>query len=211
MAGVVYADGKRGSRDCGKIGLWAYAAMAVMDYAMTLPELDHQRISVVGHSRLGKTALLAGALDERFFCAFSNDSGCSGAAISRQKDGESIAKITKVFPYWFSEHYGSYAGREEELPFDQHWLIAANYPHKVYVASAEEDLWACPINEYLSCVAASEYYLERGCLGFVHPDRLPTLGERFHEGEVGYHLRGGVHYFSREDWLYYIEFLKSKR
>ena len=76
------------------------AAMAVMDYAMTLPELDHERILVAGHSRLGKTALLAGALDERFYCAFSNDSGCSGASLARENDGETIAKIVKAFPYF---------------------------------------------------------------------------------------------------------------
>ena len=75
LAGVIYPDGKRGKAQCGKIGLWAWAASRVMDYACTVPELDHNRIGVVGHSRLGKTALLAGALDERFYCTFSNDSG----------------------------------------------------------------------------------------------------------------------------------------
>ena len=101
LAGVVYPDGVRKNTDCGKIGLWAWAAMAVMDYAVTLPELDPKRISVAGHSRLGKTALLAGALDERFYCAFSNDSGNSGASLARGSDQETIAMITKQFPYWF--------------------------------------------------------------------------------------------------------------
>ena len=87
LAGVIYPNGRTAPTDCGKIGLWAWAVMRVMDIAQTLPELDHDRICVVGHSRLGKTALLAGALDERFYCAFSNDSGCSGASLSRGKHG----------------------------------------------------------------------------------------------------------------------------
>ena len=208
LAGIIYPDGKRKSDDCGKIGLWAWAAMAVMDYAMTLPELDHSRICVTGHSRLGKTALLTGALDERFYCAFSNDSGCSGAALARENDGETIAKIVKTFPYWFCENYYKYVDAEDTMPFDQHWLLCANLPHKVYVASASGDLWACPKNEYLSCVAASDYYEAQGKSGFVHPDRLPEVGEYFHDGDIGYHLRDGLHYQSREDWKNYIRFLK---
>lgn len=209
LAGVVYKDGKRKPHDCGKIGLWAWAAMAVMDYAQTLPELDHQKICVAGHSRLGKTALLTGALDKRFYCAFSNNSGCSGAALSRNNTGETVRAIVDRFPYWFCESFFKYADNEDSLPFDQHWLIAANSPHKVYVASAAGDLWACPHNEYLSCIAASRYYESIGLCGFVHPDRLPNEGERLHEGSIGYHLRSGLHYLSREDWLYYIEFLKK--
>lgn len=209
LAGVLYPDGTRSERACGKIGLWAWAACAVMDYAQTLPELDHDRICVVGHSRLGKTALLAGAMDPRFFCAFSNDSGCSGAALSRENTGETIRAITDRFPYWFNETYQAYAENEQALPFDQHFLLAANAAHLVYVASAAGDLWACPKNEYLSCVAASEYYRQSGRAGFVHPDRLPTVGEALHEGDIGYHLRAGEHYLSREDWHRYLEFLKK--
>lgn len=208
LAGIIYPDGKRKGDDCGKIGLWAWAAMAVMDYAMTLPELDHSRICVAGHSRLGKTALLTGALDERFYCAISNDSGCSGASLARENDGETVAKIVNKFYYWFCENYYKYADAENTLPFDQHWLLCANLPHKVYVASAAGDLWACPKNEYLSCVAASDYYKAHGMGGFVHSDRLPAVGECFHDGDIGYHLRDGLHYLSREDWKNYIRFLK---
>ncbi len=209
LAGVVYPNGIRKSDDCGKIGLWAWAVMAVMDHAMTLPELDHARISVAGQSRLGKTALLAGALDERFYCAFSNCSGCSGAAISRDKEGETIRKIMRKFPYWFCENYSKYVDNEDALPFDQHYLIAANIPHKVYVASAVEDTWSCPNNEYLACVAASEYYEKNAGKGFVHPDRYPKVNDLFHDGNIAYHLRTGVHYFSREDWQYYIKYLNG--
>lgn len=213
LSGVIYPNGRTSPTDCGKIGLWTWAAMRVMDVAMTMPELDHSRIAVTGHSRLGKTALLTGALDERFCCAFSNDSGCSGAALSRGKHGkaETIRAIYERFSYWFCENYAKYIDREDDAPFDQHMLLATNVPHRVYVASAEEDLWADPINEYLSCVAASAYYEERGLGCFVHPDRLPQAGDYFGEGSIGYHLRAGCHYQSREDWLYYIKFLNGDK
>ena len=209
LAGVVYPDGIQSENGCGKIGLWAWAASAVMDYAQTLPELDHARISVTGHSRLGKTALLAGAIDERFFCAFSNDSGCSGASISRESYGETIEVITRVFPYWFCKNYRKYANNEDTLPFDQHYLIAANVPHRVYVASAELDDWACPRNEYLSCVAASKYYEDHTGSGFVAPVQMPKSGDFFHEGNIGYHIRSGKHYQGRADWIRYIQYLNS--
>ena len=79
---------------------------------------------------------------------------------------------------------------------------------KVYVASAEGDLWAGPKNEYFSCVLSDEYYKSNGLKGFIHPDRLPCTGECFHDGDIGYHIRAGLHYLSREDWLYYIKYLK---
>lgn len=209
LAGVVYPDGRLNPTDCGKIGLWAWAAMRVMDFALTLPELDKEHISIVGHSRLGKTALLTGMLDERFFCAFSNDSGCSGAALSRDKNGETIDDIYKVFPFWFCENYAKYRNSEALLPFDQHFLVSANYPHRVYVGSARGDLWADPENEYLTCVAASRYFEERGKMGFVHPDRYAEVGDVFADGYIGYHLRDGGHYLSREDWKHYIDYVKK--
>lgn len=210
LAGVIYPNGRTLKTQCGKIGLWAWAAMRVMDFAQTLPEINHSRISVAGHSRLGKTALLTGALDERFYCAFSNDSGCCGAALSREKVGESVSIIYDHFPYWFCENFAKYGNNEDKLPFDQHYLIAANAPHRVYVASAENDTWADPNSEYLACAAASEYYKKHGLTGFVHPDRLPKAGDFFGEGHIGYHLRSGNHYFSREDWNRYIEYLEKE-
>lgn len=210
LAGLVCPDGKRQPDQCGKIGLWAWAALRAFEYALTLPELDHSRISVAGHSRLGKTALLAGALEPRFFCAWSNDSGCSGAAISRENTGETIDDICRRFPYWFCENYYKYTKNEHALPFDQHFLLAANADHKVYIASAEDDTWACPPNEMLSCREATAYFESKGKRGFVGPNRTPMVGDVFHEGDIGYHLRPGLHYLSREDWLKFIAFANAK-
>ena len=210
LAGLLYKDGKRTPDACGKIGLWAYAASALLDYAVTLPELDADKISVVGHSRLGKTALLAGAIDERFYCAISNDSGCGGATLARENTGETIRAINKNFPFWFCENYKKYIDNEDSMPFDQHWLIAANHPHRAYVASAEGDTWACPKNEYLACVAASRYYEEKGKIGFVPDGNAPKLRNPLHEGMIGHHMRPGLHFLSREDWNFYIDYLDKQ-
>lgn len=205
LAGILYPGGIRAPSDPGKIAIWAWAAQRIMDYAQTLDCLDLSRGIVCGHSRLGKTALLTAATDERFYCAHSNDSGCTGAALSRGKTGETIEKICDRFSYWFCENYKRYIGKEELLPLDQHFLIASIAPRLVSVASASEDYWADPASEYLACVAASAAYPEKG---LVHPDRLPEIGDFFAEGSICYTLREGAHYFSRQDWLNLIRFLK---
>lgn len=207
LAGVLYEDGKRGPTDAGKIAMWAWAAHRVLDLAENFEALDMTRAIVCGHSRLGKTALLAGATDERVFVAHSNDSGCSGAAITRDKDGEKVSNITTRFPYWFCENYYKYADNEQAMPFDQHFLIACNAPHCVSVASAKEDVWADPVSEMLGCFTAKDAWGEDG---FICEDRLPQAGDEFFDGKIGYFLRAGSHYFSREDWLKLIKFINKK-
>lgn len=211
LAGVLYGGKERGGSDPGKIAMWAWAAHRVMDYAQTLSCLDLDTSVVCGHSRLGKTALLAAATDERFKFAYSNDSGCSGAAISRQKSGERLSDILKVFPYWFCENYKKYINNEENMPFDQHYLAALIAPRKLYIASAAKDSWADPVSEMLTCVAVSEVYRQYGEKGFISEDRLPRINDEFHEGSVGYHLRDGLHYFSREDWLKVMKYVNRQK
>ena len=210
LAGILYPNGKREPTDPGKIALWAWAAQRVLDYAAQEPRLDMSRAMVCGHSRLGKTALLCGATDERFFLAYSNNSGCSGAAITREKTGERVEQITRNFPYWFCENYKKYIGKESDMPFDQHYLIASIAPRYTYVASALEDSWADPTSELLSCVAATPAYESHGLAGMICEDRLPVAGDEYHEGCIGYHLREGLHYFGREDWNKLMKFVKGK-
>lgn len=194
----------------GKIAVWAFAMSRALDWALAQPGVDPAKTACIGHSRLGKTALLCGLLDERFACAISNDSGCSGAAITRGKPGERIADITGHFPFWFCENYRQYASREEALPFEQDALLAGIAPRLLQVGSAQEDIWAGPSHEYLSCVSASQAWKLLGKPGFVHPDRLPVPGDALNDGSVGYHLRLGKHYLSREDWNRYMDFLDQK-
>lgn len=211
LSGILYPDGvRKNGNDPGKILMWAWANMRVMDYAMTLDCLDHEHSAVAGHSRLGKTALVTGMLDERFQYVISNDSGCSGTAITRGKIGEHISFITERFPYWFCENYKKYID-EEKLDFDQHMLLATIAPRTLLIGSAAEDAWADPDSEYLSCVAASKAWENLGLKGFIAPDRLPVPGADFHEGNICYHLREGAHYFSRRDWVTYMNIIREKR
>ena len=209
---LLYKDKEIKEDSAGKIMIWAYAASRVLDYALTLPMVDPENIAVAGHSRLGKTALLAGALDERFKFVYSNDSGCSGAAIARMNKGETVKLITRdeTFKYWFCENYLKYRDNEENMPFDQHFLLAASAPRYVYVASAKKDLWADPENEFLSCLAAGEVWEKLGLKGFVTDDKLPETADNLHEGFIGYHIREGSHYLSREDWQRFLDFADSK-
>ena len=210
LAGLIYPDGvRKNATDSGKIMMWAWANMRVMDYAMQLPQLDHKNGAIAGHSRLGKTSLVTGMLDERFQYIISNDSGCSGTAITRGKVGEQISQITKRFPYWFCENYKKYVDHND-LTFDQHMLLATIAPRTVLIGSAVEDVWADPDSEYLSCVAASFAWENLGEKGFVAPDRLPVVGADFREGNICYHLRDGLHYFSRRDWGVYMSIIQEK-
>lgn len=208
LAGLFGAD-QRAGNGCGAIGYWSWAAQRVMDYLQTRPSVDRERIAVVGHSRLGKTALWCAATDERFHLAVSNESGCSGAAITREKAGERVENITGTFPHWFCPNYRKYAGAEDKMPFDQHFLLAAIAPRLLYVASAQGDQWADPQSEFLGCAAASSAYAMHGLHGFITPDAFPVPGTVLQEGEVGYHLREGDHSFMPEDWRKIMDFWKQ--
>jgi hypothetical protein len=184
---------------------WAWGASRVLDYAIKQPEIDPKRTAVAGNSRAGKTALWAAAEDERFQIAYSNESGCGGAALSRRAFGETVARINKTLPHWFCERFKAYGGREDELPIDQHQLIALMAPRSVYVASADEDLWADPKGEYASLLAAGPVFELFGLKHITNPE-MPPLNTPRHVGSTGYHIRTGVHNLTEQDWGYFLDF-----
>jgi len=174
----------------GTIAQWAWGLSRALDYLETYDKVDGAKVAVIGHSRLGKTALWAGATDERFAMAISNDSGCCGAALSRRRIGETVNSINNYFPHWFCENFHKYGNREDELPFDQHELLALMAPRPVYVASAERDGWSDPVGERLSEQEAAKVYKFLG----LDTDML------------GYHIREGRHNITIEDWEHYMDF-----
>ncbi|MBQ2684263.1 MAG: acetylxylan esterase [Thermoguttaceae bacterium] len=188
------------------ITAWAWGLSRALDYLQTLSEIDPDKVAVMGHSRLGKTALWTAACDERFAAAISNDSGCGGAALTRRNFGETIEVMDTALWWWFCPKYSLYAHNPNLLPFDQHELIALIAPRPVYIASAAEDLWADPKGEFLSALGADPVYRLLGTDGIAAFAEQPPLDTPV-GGTIHYHIRGGEHDVTDFDWDQYLDFL----
>lgn len=188
----------------GAIATWAWQLSRILDWLVTLPEVDATKVIVVGHSRNGKAAVWAGACDERFAMVVANESGCGGAALERRNYGETVAAITRRFPHWFCPAFAGYADRELELPVDTHVTLAMAAPRPLYVASAVDDRWADPKGEFLAAVAAGPAWKLFGLEG-LGTDAFPAIDTPVGQ-TVGYHVRTGKHDLLEYDWLRFADF-----
>ena len=190
------------------LGAWGWGASRMIDYFETDKTIDAQKVIVMGHSRGGKASLWCGAQDQRVAITISNESGNSGAALSRRNFGETVKIITSAFPYWFCSNYSKYAGNEDKLPFDQHMLMALIAPRAVYVAVAAEDLWGDPKGQYLGLKFSQPVYNLYGyslCL----PSEMPVVNEQIVCSAMGFHERAGKHNMTPYDWTQFISFANS--
>ena len=190
-------------RNYGAISAWAWGLSRMMDVLEDIPEVDTEKAAVLGHSRLGKTALWAGVNDERFKLVISNNSGCMGAAPSCRVYGERPGHLAYIQRFWFSDKFIEYADREDTLPVDQHQLLALIAPRTVYVASSSEDYGADPYGEFLSAKeAAGIWALYARENDF--PDSFPELNKSV-GSSVKYHCKTGGHSITAADWQHYYE------
>ena len=214
--GIAAHFGTSINRKCdewGKIGMWAWGASRVLDYLIQEKKnLKTKQTAIIGHSRLGKTALWCGAQDERFAAVISNNSGYGGAASSKHGEGERVVDFLNLGSWdWFCENFKNYKGELEDYkPYDQSFLLALIAPRYLLVGSAELDDGADPKSEFLTTLHASAAWEKCGVVGLVTEDRMPVPGDYFGGGNILYHYRSGMHYLSRTDWLAYLKFLDAK-
>ena len=189
----------------GVISACAWGAMRAMDYLETDNDIDHKRVAIMGHSKMGKTTLWTAAQDERFALAIAAQSGCAGAALWRRKSGETLKKMVTRFPYWLCRNAWKFVDQEDDLPIDQHMLLACIAPRPFYVHSGVKDTWADGRGEYLSAFHASEVYKLYGKKA-LDSEESPPVGEAIIESHVGYHIREGGHSIQSFDWKRFLDF-----
>jgi cephalosporin-C deacetylase-like acetyl esterase len=185
---------------------WAWGIHRMVDHLSALPEVDPKRIAVVGHSRLGKAAIVAGAFDDRIALTIPNQAGCGGTSPDRMKNpkAETVKRINTSFPHWFCGHFKAFNDDTSKLPFDQHCLIALCAPRPVLLTNATEDQWADPPGQFDMLKAAAPVYKLHGVDGLA-AETFPAEGKLV-DSRLGYWVRPGKHAMGPDDWQTYLAF-----
>lgn len=189
----------------GAIGAWAWLYSRMIDAIESDPRFDQAAIVTWGHSRYGKSALVAAAFDDRIDGVISHQSGTGGASLNRRKKGESVKSITGSYPHWFSRSYAAFAGREEEMTVDQHHLLALIAPRPVLLGNARRDVWSDPNGAFRAALGADPAYELFGSEGLEQT----RLDEWKPDAALAFWIRAGTHGVVKEDWPAFLEFLDA--
>ncbi|MEK7953845.1 glucuronyl esterase domain-containing protein [Luteolibacter soli] len=200
----LFPELQKGDENFSTIGAWAWSLSRALDVLEKEPVIDAKRVAVFGFSRLGKAALWAGASDQRFAMVLSNESGAGGAKLFHRGVGENIERLTTVFPHWYARNFKKYAGKDKELPFDQHMVISLIAPRPVYIGSAQEDTFADAEGEFMAAKSAEPVFRLLGAEG-LPAETWPPVGTSV-QGGIGYHVRPGKHDVLPFDWQQYLAF-----
>ncbi|MEY2427871.1 MAG: (4-O-methyl)-D-glucuronate---lignin esterase [Verrucomicrobiota bacterium] len=188
----------------GSLAAWAWGFHRCVDYLVSNPAVDAHRIAALGHSRNGKSALLAAAFDERIGLVFPHQAGCGGSAPSRSKSGESVKAINDEFPHWFNARFKEFNDAPERLPFDQHCLVALCAPRPVLFSNAAGDAWSNPPGQFEVLQAAAPVYRLLGVADLASMQMPPM--RQLMPSTLGYYLREGKHSMTVDDWQIFLNF-----
>lgn len=188
----------------GTIAIWAWGLSRAADYLVQDPAIDGKRMIVLGHSRNGKTALLAGALDERFAVVIPSQAGCGGTSPARGTVGESVERINTSFPHWFDKAFHRFNKEPQKLPFDQHCLMALVAPRPLLLTNATGDQWANPSGQFEMLKLAEPVYRLLGVEGCA-AEKMPAENELVNS-RLGYFIRPGKHDMSAIEWDAWLDF-----
>jgi hypothetical protein len=192
------------SDDWGTIAAWAWGLQRAVDYLVTDNDIDKKHIALVGHSRLGKAAILAGAFDERVALVVPLQAGCGGTAPSRGTVGESVQRINTSFPHWFCSEFKKFNTQPDRLPFDQDALIALCAPRSVLLGAAVEDTWANPAGAFDMLKSADRVYRFVSAKG-LSAQTMPETNKLV-DSNLGFFIRPGKHSMTKLDWQYFLDF-----
>jgi len=210
ITNLFFAEGQKSTKEneWGMIAIWAYALQAGMDYLVTNKNVDSKQIAPLGCSISGKVALWSAVTDKRFGGVLLSTAGHGADAIWRREYGETLENMCKYLPTWICRNANKYAKNVHKMPVDQHSLLACMAPRPLYVATAQHDLWADQLGQWIGTYNAASAYDLYGKYPAFNSEKQPPLNKPIIESSVGFHVRSGVHELERYDWEKYMQFME---
>jgi len=208
IIGLVSRGRPRKPDDWGVLAAWSWGMSRALDYLETDPEIDAKRAAIEGHSRWGKTALLAGALDRRWAIVWASSSGAMGASLEKRNWGETIDNVAASGEYhWMAGNFLKYAGHWAAMPVDAHDLIALVAPRPLFVTGGTRgDTWVDTHGEFLAAVAAESVYRLLGARG-LGTSQMPAADQGLMDGELAFRMHEGGH-TDMLDWPVFLQWAR---